>query len=180
MGTRSYIAKQIGDDQYLTIYCQLNGYPEETGATLVKCYDTPEKIDALLALGDLYYLREKLSPDSGRHNFDAPQPGVTVAYQRDGGCPDWAATIKTFEDLCDGDQDGIEYVYIYDTNGQWLYMPTGNQEAVLRNLKDDLENDTVQYSEPPDLSEFGLDLEEDEEEIEDEDLEINFDFSPHL
>lgn len=40
MGTRSYIARQIGDDQYLTIYCQLNGYPEDTGATLVKHYDT--------------------------------------------------------------------------------------------------------------------------------------------
>ena len=72
MGTRSYIAKQIGDDQYLSIYCQLNGYPEETGATLVKCYDTPEKIDALLALGDLYYLREKLSPESGRHDLCPP------------------------------------------------------------------------------------------------------------
>ena len=103
-----------------------------------------------------------------------------MAYQRDGGCPDWAATIKTFEDLCDGDQDGIEYVYIYDTNGQWLYMLTGNQEAVLRNLKDDLENDTVQYNEPPDLSEFDLDLEEDEEEIEDEDPEIEHGLSPHL
>ena len=62
MGTRSYIARQIGDDQYLTIYCQLNGYPEDTGATLVKHYDTSEKVNALLALGDLYYLREKLSP----------------------------------------------------------------------------------------------------------------------
>ena len=56
MGTRSYIARQIGDDQYLTIYCQLNGYPEDTGATLVKHYDTSEKVNALLALGDLYYL----------------------------------------------------------------------------------------------------------------------------
>ena len=87
MGTRSYIARQIGDDQYLTIYCQLNGYPEDTGATLVKHYDTSEKVNALLALGDLYYLREKLSPDPGRHDFIAPQPGVTLAYRRDGDCP---------------------------------------------------------------------------------------------
>ena len=94
MGTRSYIAKQIGDDRYLTISCQLDGYPEEVGATLVKAYSTPEKVDALLALGDLYYLREKLSPEPGRHDFDAPQPGVTVAYQRDGGCSGWDATIK--------------------------------------------------------------------------------------
>ena len=154
MGTRSYIARQIGDDQYLTIYCQLNGYPEDTGATLVKHYDTSEKVNALLALGDLYYLREKLSPDPGRHDFIAPQPGVTLAYRRDGDCPGWEATIKTFEELYDAaDWAGIEYIYIYDTNGQWLYLPTGNQEAVLRSLKEDLENDTVQYSEPPDLEE---------------------------
>ena len=170
MGTRSYIAKQIGDDQYLTIFCQLNGYPEETGATLVKHYDTPGKIDALLALGDLYYLREKLAPDSGRHDFDTPQPGVTVAYQRDGDCSGWEATIKIFEELCEGDQDGVEYIYIYDTNGQWLYLPM-NSEAGLRHVKEDLEAGTVHYSEPPDPSEFDLDLEDEDDEEELEQIE---------
>lgn len=166
MGTRSYIARQIGDDQYLTIYCQLNGYPEDTGATLVKHYDTSEKVNALLALGDLYYLREKLSPDPGRHDFIAPQPGVTLAYRRDGDCPGWEATIKTFEELYDAaDWAGIEYIYIYDTNGQWLYLPTWNQEAVLRSLKEDLENDTIQYSEPPDLEDLlGEDWDEEQED----------------
>ena len=165
MGTRSYIAKQIGDNQYLTIYSQLNGHPEDTGAILVKCYDTPEKVDALLALGDLYYLREKLSPGPGCHDFDDTQPGVTVAYQRDGGYSGWDATIKTFEELRDWDQGGIEYIYIYDANGQWLYFPMGTPEAVLRNLKDDLENDTVQYSEPPDLEKlFGEDWMDEQED----------------
>lgn len=99
---------------YSWIYCQLNGYPEDTGATLVKHYDTSEKVNALLALGDLYYLREKLSPDPGRHDFIAPQPGVTLAYRRDGDCPGWEATIKTFEELYDAaDWAGIEYIYIY-------------------------------------------------------------------
>ena len=165
MGTRSYIAKQIGDDQYLTIYCQLDGYPEDAGAALVKCYDTPEKVDALLSLGDLYYLREKLAPAPGRHDFDAPQPGVTVAYQRDRGCSGWKATIKTFEELSDWERDGVEYIYIYNTNGQWLYSPMGNPEADLRSLKDDLESDTVQYSEPPDLEDLlGEDWGEEQED----------------
>lgn len=62
MGTRSYIAKQIGDNQFLTIYCQLNGYPEHNGDLLVNHYNTPEKVDELLALGDLYYLREFVCP----------------------------------------------------------------------------------------------------------------------
>lgn len=164
MGTRSYIAKQIGADQYLTIYCQLEGYPESTGATLVKCYDTPERVDALLALGDLYYLAEKLSPDPGRHDFDVPQSGVTLAYQRDGGCSGWEATVKTFEELSDWGRDGVEYIYIYDTNGQWLYMPMGISEISPRSLKEDLEHDTVQYSEPPDLFDlFGEDWADEQE-----------------
>lgn len=164
MGTRSYIAKQIGADQYLTIYCQLEGYPETTGATLVKYYDTPEQVDALLALGDLYYLQEKLSPDPGRHDFGSPQPGVTVAYQRDGGCSGWEATIKTFEELSDWGRDGVEYIYIYDLNGQWLYLPMGLSEISPRNLKEDLEHDTVLYSEPPDLADLlGTDWIEEQE-----------------
>lgn len=87
-------------------------------------------------------------------------------YRRDGDCPGWEATIKTFEELYDAaDWAGIEYIYIYDTNGQWLYLPTGNQEAVLRSLKEDLENDTVQYSEPPDLEDLlGEDWDEEQED----------------
>lgn len=110
MGTRSYIAKQIGDDRYLTISCQLDGYPEEVGATLVKAYSTPEKVDALLALGDLYCLCEKLAPDSGHHDFNAPQPGVTVAYQRDDGCSGCEAVVKTFEELSAPNWPLVEYI----------------------------------------------------------------------
>ena len=154
MGTRSYIAKQIGDNQYLTIYCQLDGYPEYNGVILAKYYGTSKQIDALLALGDLYCLGEKLTPDSGCHDFGTPQPGVTLAYQRDGGYFGGDATIKTFEELIDWEQDGVQYIYIYDKNGQWLYSPTGNPEAVFRPLKDALENDTVKYCEPPVLEDL--------------------------
>ena len=31
MGTRSYIALQIEEDEYLTIFCHYNGYPDDTG-----------------------------------------------------------------------------------------------------------------------------------------------------
>lgn len=87
-----------------------------------------------------------------------------MAYQRDRGCSGWKATIKTFEELSDWERDGVEYIYIYDTDGQWLYFPMGNPKAVLRNLKDDLKNGTVQYSEPPDLEELlGEDWSEEQE-----------------
>lgn len=88
-------------------------------------------------------------------------------------------TISILIKMQDGNR-GICSIERIITHSISIYMLTGNQEAVLRNLKDDLENDTVQYNEPPDLSEFDLDLEEDEEEIEDEDPEIEHGLSPHL
>ena len=37
MGTRSYIALQIEEDEYLTIFCHYNGYPDDNGATFISC-----------------------------------------------------------------------------------------------------------------------------------------------
>ena len=44
MGTPSYIAKQIGADSYLTIYCQIEGHLHSTGYLLDKHYNTPEQV----------------------------------------------------------------------------------------------------------------------------------------
>jgi hypothetical protein len=146
MGTRSYIAKQIGDDQYLTIFCHFNGYPEENGAMLVEHYNTSEQVDALLALGDLYYLREKITPCSGApHEHGNAQPGVTIAYQRDEGCTGCEAAIQTLEEINDSGSDGIEYTYIFSLNGQWLYFPTGEAEFGIHNVKEDLDANEVRY-----------------------------------
>lgn len=146
MGTRSYIAKQISDDQYLTIFCHYNGYPEENGAMLVQHYNTPERVDALLALGDLYYLQEKVAPVPGTsHSHDNAQPGVTIAYQRDEGYTGCEATIQTLEGINDPEPEGIEFTYFFSLNGQWLYFPTGEAEFGIRNVKEDLDADMVRY-----------------------------------
>lgn len=57
MGTRSYIALQIEEDEYLTIFCHYNGYPDDNGAILAEHYDKQEKVESLIQLGDLYFLR---------------------------------------------------------------------------------------------------------------------------
>ena len=114
MGTRSFIAKQIGDDQYLTIFCHFDGHPEDNGATLVQHYNTPEQVDALLALGDLYYLREEIAPAPGvPHEHDSAQPGVTIAYQRDEGWTGCEAKIMALEEIDDPGLDGVEFTYIF-------------------------------------------------------------------
>ena len=86
MSTRSYIAKQIGDNKYRTIYCHSDGYLTYNGAMLLDHYNSPEKLDELLRLGDLSCLGVNINPDPSRpHSFDHKkrQDGVTVAYGRD-------------------------------------------------------------------------------------------------
>ena len=62
MSTRSFIAKQIGDNEYLTVYCHNGGYLSYNGTLLADYYNTPEKVDELLKLGDLSYLQKACSP----------------------------------------------------------------------------------------------------------------------
>ena len=62
MGTRSYIALQIEEDEYLMIFCHYNGYPDDNGAILAEHYDKQEKVESLIQLGDLTSYGRSLSP----------------------------------------------------------------------------------------------------------------------
>ncbi len=86
MGTRCTIS--IKDEQGTQgVYCHWDGDPEHMMPILTQHYGTEEQVRALLALGDLSSLGERLAPEEGeRHTFDRPLKGVTVAYHRDRGC----------------------------------------------------------------------------------------------
>ncbi|MBQ8835574.1 MAG: hypothetical protein IJ001_11745 [Oscillospiraceae bacterium] len=139
MGTRSLIAKQIGPDTYRTIFCKIEGHLESQGEMLLQYYNTPEQVDKLLDLGDLYTLCPKLEPDpSKHHSYEKPQADVTVAYQRDWQCTNVEAEINTFEEL---DESGgmIEFIYIFDQNNEWKYFQGGYSEEGLRDVRADLQ-----------------------------------------
>ena len=141
MSTRSYIAKQVGENEYRTIFCHFDGYPEHVGAILLDAYNTPEKLDELLELGDIDVLGPRLSPDPNLpHNGEHRQKDVTLAYARDMGEKKFEAEIKTLEQLEDPG-DWIEFVYIFDQNGVWNYLDICEQfgEYGPNNLKKGLE-----------------------------------------
>ncbi|MCC8073842.1 MAG: hypothetical protein LIO62_06940 [Clostridiales bacterium] len=147
MSTRSLIAKKIGEDKYLTIYCHSDGYLTHNGALLIDCYNTPDKVDELLALGDISYLAERLEPDpSLPHSFDYDkrQEGVTLAYGRDRGEAGTQAREVAFADL-DDKNNLTEYVYIFDDNDKWKYFRTGDAKKGLRDVQNDLNNEYCQY-----------------------------------
>ena len=122
MGTHCYIAKQVGPDQYRTIYCHLDGYLEEAGAHLAGHYDTEEQVDKLLDLGDIYYLQDKLDPDpSMAHYAPSRQKGVTFAYGRDMDDNRWPATIKSMEEL-EENNNWCEFLFIFKPQEGWEFL----------------------------------------------------------
>lgn len=53
MSTRSRIAMIYEDDTVKSIYCHFDGYPSGVGKTLTNHYINPEKVKALMELGDI-------------------------------------------------------------------------------------------------------------------------------
>ena len=84
MSTRSRIAVVLPNGRFISVYCHQEGYPEGVGWMLAEHYGTAELALALVALGDLSRLRQRLAPPEGiAHTFDNALACVTVAYGRD-------------------------------------------------------------------------------------------------
>lgn len=147
MGTPSYIAKQLGDDSYLAIFCQAEGYLHSLGAILSKHYNTPEQVDALLSLGDIHSLGAKLNPDPA---IPGEQKDVTVAYGRDCGEPGYEAAQMGVEDMLDG-ENFVEYLYIYTQDNRWKFLCCTTEEMILRDVEDTLQAEAAQESDPNDI-----------------------------
>ncbi len=147
MSTRSFIAKQIGDDEYLTIYCHSDGYLSYNGAMLIDHYNSEEKVDELLKLGDLSCLCKKLNPDPSKpHSFDYDerQEDVTIAYGRDRGDKNIEAQTLTMKQLDDPD-NWTDYVYIFNKDNGWKYFKSGQSEKGLRDIEEDLKEEYAMY-----------------------------------
>jgi hypothetical protein len=122
MATRSRIGIEMQDGSVQSIYCHWDGYPQGVGAMLQEHYQDPSKVEALIALGDISFLREEPAPvsDEARatHSFSMPAEGVTVAYHRDRGEPFRAprvdADIDTFSR-----SDIEQYGYVFTQQGVW-------------------------------------------------------------
>lgn len=128
MSTRSNIVAKLADGRWGKIYCHFDGYLRDVGRTLLTSYQSQEKIEALIALGDLSALGSEVAPPEGvPHSYARPQPDVCIAYGRDRGDegvePAYRDSRREILDQC---IDGYaEYVYLW-TNGCW-YVYTGRQ-----------------------------------------------------
>jgi hypothetical protein len=89
------------------VYCHWDGHIETNGVILNNNYNTKDKVEALIELGNLSSLDKTLE--------------TTVAYARDRGEDSHQATYSNVEELFeDGFGDIVEYVYCFTKDGIWL------------------------------------------------------------
>jgi hypothetical protein len=119
MATRSRIGMEQPNGEVQSIYCHWDGYPEGVGATLQEHYTNPAKVEALIALGDISYLRQYVAPLPGvSHSFNNPAEGVTVAYHRDRGEAFFAPRVDASVDAFSR-SDIEEFGYVFTQSGEW-------------------------------------------------------------
>lgn len=119
MSTNSTITIKRIDGTETGIYCHHDGYIEGVGVTLQLAYNTAEKVEELLKLGDLSTLGYYTEPKAGTvHDFEHPQESVCVAYHRDRG-----------EEYRQSNGDN-EYIYTFDERDCVWYV---EEEQSIRN-----------------------------------------------
>ena len=151
MSTRSLIGI-VKDKDVEFIYCHNDGYIEGVGATLQAHYDTKEKVEQLIALGDISCLGpEPISkPEYWELNVENLFAENTVAYKDRG--EDWEK-IKpktVFRDNYNMNYLDYwqEYLYLFDPDNKiykwwvwdgssfsplWLAIPYNIKEQILDN-----------------------------------------------
>ena len=125
MSTRAGIGMLMPDWTIKAIYLHRDGCPFEcaAGGILAQYYNTTERVEMLLELGDLSSLGTKIFPDAKTpHSWENPQPDVTVAYHRDRG-EDYNSPV-VFSDLYEYETKGsevfgAEFLYLF-VDDQWI------------------------------------------------------------
>ena len=116
MATRSLIGKLNSDGTVTHIYCHWDGYPSHNGVLLQEYWDTPFKVDQLLALGDLSSLGSEIGEQQDFNGFR--NRDWCMAYGRDRNQSNTGAKTVSREDFF-GDGDYIDYFYLYNEDFEW-------------------------------------------------------------
>jgi len=127
MSTRGLFAIQDADGKCRSIYAHFDCYPSGAGRILVDHYNTAKKVEALLSLGFLSAIGERLAPDPGEcHDYDNPADDVCIAYHRDRGEKLRLPTVWNDADemLSEAsDKFWAEYCYLF-RDGKWYVDST--------------------------------------------------------
>lgn len=135
MGTRSSIGIMRENGEIEAIYCHWDGYLSNNGRFLVEAYDTVEKINELINLGDISVLKRTVDE--------------SIAYHRDRS-ENWSDVLPKFfrnvDDYIETFGMDEEYAYIF-INGEWVYNSYKEKDGAgykLASVRDTIENGEYQ------------------------------------
>jgi hypothetical protein len=134
MATPCTITAQMSDGKFRSIYCHYDGNIEHVGKILAENYTSQDKIESLIALGNLASLGET-TDSHPNHSFANPIAGYCGAYVRDAGEPNTASTkgYDTHREALDGlnykHKNKIYIKYLWDGD-QWMVNGQNLDEAL--------------------------------------------------
>jgi len=142
MSTRANIIRENGDGSFDLIYTHWDGYPSHHGPILMKHYNTPERVDELLKLGDLSVLGREIGEkhdfdwsikayQAGENRSEDPRDRMCNAYGRDRGEKDAGmmhlVDVAALEAYLEN--SWIEWVYVWNERQRKWYF-TNNPSPV--------------------------------------------------
>lgn len=119
MATRSIISIHTNDNEYLTIHCHYDGYPEHNGRVLLNCIKNYKDAINLVSNGELSYI-------------DIPENKKVYHYSDMKICrydDDTSHSVihhHTYFDVINyfmnGNYEFIDYLYIWDKTEGWTFI----------------------------------------------------------
>lgn len=119
MSTRAHIVKKLKDGKYVGIYHHSDGYPEYLGELLLNYYDTEDKLDKLISLGDMSFAGPipEDDPKLWDRQFDYKSDKCrTYKGRGESGCD---ARVGDLEDFI-----GEDFTYVFE-DGKWTFYNWG-------------------------------------------------------
>ena len=114
MSTNSRVAIQLKNRKIKSIYVHWDGYLSGVGQDLLDFYNTEEKVNELLELGNLSILGTHIGEKVDFNNFHSKDNKQCLAYGRDRG-EDESEAIEHLDS-----ENEQEYNYLFK-NGVWLF-----------------------------------------------------------
>ena len=115
MSTRAHIVKKLKDGKYIGIYHHSDGYPEYLGELLLTYYDTEEKLDKLISLGDMSFAGAIPEDDpklwDRQFGYESDKCR-TYKGRGESGCD---ARVGDLEDFI-----GEDFTYVFE-DGKWTF-----------------------------------------------------------
>lgn len=114
MVTRSLIGIMREDNKIEYVHCLYDGYLEHNGKILAEFYNTAQKVEELLQLGNIEYLNETIS----KTEF--------FEEERDNNATKLAEDLTEYEE--DFAASACEYAYVF-MNNEWYYLSVNTKSS---------------------------------------------------